>query len=124
MLDYLDLNKRARKSREKEQKAHALEQRKEIQEQALSAARQVVMYFGVFIGVLLSEAVHDLGTGRHIKISLTVGKVIVSALIALIVVPYVYEKLRPESPFIVQFGLFVQNGVFWSFILNLIGKTF
>ncbi len=107
MFDYLDLNKRARKSREKERKIYALENGKEIQEQALSAARQVVMYFGVFIGVLLSEAVHEFGTGRHIKISLTVGKVIASALIALIVVPYVYEKLRPESPFIVQFGLFV-----------------
>ncbi len=110
MLDYFNLNKRAR----------TLEKIEETP--VLSTLRQIAMYFGAFIGVLLSEIVREYGSGKHVKLSLSVGKVVASALIAFIIVPYVYEKLKPESPFIVQFGLFVQNGVFWSFLIDLIGK--
>jgi len=43
-----------------------------------------------------------------------------------VIIPVVFEKLsvRPDAPFIVRFGLFVQNGVFWQVIIGSIGKTF
>jgi hypothetical protein len=89
----------------------------------LSVTRQLLMYLGTFIGVLLSTAVAHFRTG-NIDLTITVGEVLVSALIALVIIPLVYEKLNlnPGAPFIVQFGLFVQNGVFWHVLIDSIGS--
>ena len=40
-------------------------------------------------------------------------------------IPVVYEKLQlnPGVPFVVQFGLFVQTGVFWHIIIGTIGSA-
>jgi hypothetical protein len=89
----------------------------------LSVTRQLLMYLGTFIGVLLSTAVAHFRTG-NIDLTITVGEVLVSAVIALVIIPLVYEKLNlnPKAPFIVQFGLFVQNGVFWHVLIDSIGS--
>jgi hypothetical protein len=89
----------------------------------LSVTRQLLMYLGTFIGVLLSTAVAHFGTGST-DLAITVGEVLVSAVIALVIIPLVYEKLNlnPKAPFIVQFGLFVQNGVFWHVLIDSIGS--
>jgi hypothetical protein len=89
----------------------------------LSMTRQLLMYLGTFIGVLLSTAVTHFRTG-NIDLTITVGEVLVSAVIALVIIPLVYEKLNlnPKAPFIVQFGLFVQNGVFWHVLIDSIGS--
>jgi hypothetical protein len=89
----------------------------------LSVTRQLLMYLGTFIGVLLSTAVAHFRTG-NVDLTITVGEVAVSAVIALVIIPLVYEKLNlnPGAPFIVQFGLFVQNGVFWHVLIDSIGS--
>lgn len=162
MLDYFDLNKRARKTwgkvakispevREKlasnlERLATEIEPappKKEavgilkeasetIREEALpsvpaglSAIRQATMYLGIFIGILLSTAVSEFKNTGEINVTLTVSKVVIAAIIAFMVVPQAYEKINanPDSPFIVQLGLFIQSGVFWSVTIELIAET-
>jgi hypothetical protein len=90
----------------------------------LSVTRQLLMYFGTFIGVLLSTAVAHFRSG-NLNLTITAGEIIMSAVIALVIIPLVYEKLNlnPGAPFIVQFGLFVQNGVFWHVLIDSIGSV-
>jgi hypothetical protein len=90
----------------------------------LSLVSQVLMYLGIFIGILLSTAVTHFRSGNA-DITITLGEVVVSAVIALVIIPVVYEKLQlnPEAPFIVQFGLFVQHGVFWHVLIDSIGSA-
>jgi hypothetical protein len=89
----------------------------------LSVTRQLLMYLGTFLGVLVSTAVAHFRTG-NVNVTITVSEVVVSAVIALVIIPLVYEKLmlNPKAPFIVQFGLFVQNGVFWHVLIDSIGS--
>jgi hypothetical protein len=90
----------------------------------ISAIRQVAMYFGIFLGVIFSFTVSQFREGMDFELSITAGKLLVSAIIAILIIPTVYEKLNlnPKAPFIVQFGLFVQTGVFWNVTLDLISK--
>lgn len=90
----------------------------------MSAVRQLVMYVGVFVGVLFSTAVNHFRTGS-VDITITLGEVVASSVVALVVIPIVYEKLNPnpKAPFIVQFGLFVQHGVFWHVLIDSIGNA-
>ena len=92
-------------------------------EPGISVAHQLVMYIGTFIGVLLSTAVTHFRSG-NVELTITVGEVALSAVIALVIIPLVYEKLmlNPRAPLIVQFGLFVQNGVFWHVLIDSIGS--
>lgn len=92
-------------------------------EPAISMAHQLVMYIGTFIGVLLSTAVTHFRSGT-LELTITVGEVALSAVIALVIIPLVYEKLmlNPRAPLIVQFGLFIQNGVFWHVLIDSIGS--
>ena len=90
----------------------------------ITLIHQILMYLGTFMGVLLSTAVTHFRYGNA-DLTITVSEVILSAVIAFIIVPLVYEKLivNPKAPFIVQFGLFVQNGVFWHILIDSIGST-
>jgi hypothetical protein len=90
----------------------------------ITLVHQIVMYLGTFMGVLLSTAVTHFRFGNT-DLTITLGEVILSAVIAFIIVPLVYEKLmlNPKAPFIVQFGLFVQNGVFWHILVDSIGSA-
>jgi hypothetical protein len=89
----------------------------------ITLVHQIVMYLGTFMGVLLSTAVTHFRFGNA-DLTITLGEVVLSAVIAFIIVPLVYEKLivNPKAPFIVQFGLFVQNGVFWHILIDSIGS--
>jgi hypothetical protein len=89
----------------------------------ITLIHQVLMYLGTFMGVLLSTAVTHFRFGNA-DLTITLGEVVLSAVIAFIIVPLVYEKLivNPKAPFIVQFGLFVQNGVFWHILIDSIGS--
>jgi hypothetical protein len=90
----------------------------------LSILRQVLMYFGAFVGVLLSSAIMQFRSGQ-IGPTISITEVIVSAVVALVIIPVVYEKLNlnPDAPFIVQFAIFVQNGVFWHVLIDSIGSV-
>jgi hypothetical protein len=89
----------------------------------LSVTRQLLMYLGTFLGVLVSTAVAHFRSG-NVNVTITLSEVAVSAVIALVIIPLVYEKLmlNPKAPFIVQFGVFVQNGVFWHVLIDSIGS--
>ena len=88
----------------------------------ISPTRQLLMYIGTFIGVLLSTAVTHFQSGI-VDLAITVGEVAFSAVIALVIILLVYEKLmlNPRAPLIVQFGIFVQNGVFWHVLIDSVG---
>jgi hypothetical protein len=87
-------------------------------------SRQVTLYLGTVVGVLFSSAIMQFQVGKLGALNITVTAVILSAIIALIIMPNIYEKaVKPNAPFIVQLGLFVQQGVFWSVLLTSIGKT-
>jgi hypothetical protein len=134
MKEYFNLNERARKAwnnngtavtglPEMVSKTGCQVQGNPVEMQAqLSVAYQVLMYVGTFIGVLLSTAVTHFQSGN--TLTFTVGEVVISAVIALVIIPVVYEKLQlnPGAPFIVQFGIFVQNGVFWHVLIDSIGS--
>ncbi len=96
----------------------------------LSPSKQVVLYFSVIVGVFLSDTVLHQQSGIAFCINslfgeISFGKFVISAIIAITIMPNIYEKLRvdPNSPFICQIGLFVQNGVFWSVLLSAVGKS-
>jgi hypothetical protein len=87
--------------------------------------KQLTFYLGTIVGVLASSSIMQFQAGKVAMISLTVTAVILSAIIALVIMPHIYEKaVKPDAPFIVQFGLFVQEGVFWAVVLTSIGKAF
>lgn len=94
----------------------------------MSVWDQIIMYFGVVLGVVFSSAVQQFkpGSDVNLKETVTLSTLLVAALVALVIIPLVFQKLsiRPDAPFIVRFGLFVQNGVFWQVIVSSIGKTF
>ena len=89
----------------------------------VTLTNQIIMYLGTFIGVLLSTAVTHFRHG-NLNLTMTLGEIVLSAVVALIIIPVVYEKLKlhPETPFIVQFGVFVQNGVFWHILIGSVGS--
>ena len=134
MKEYFNLNERARKAWNNgtgvtglpevvsETGCHHQENPAEVPTQ-FSLAHQVLMYVGTFIGVLLSTAVTHFRSGN--TLTFTLGEVVISAVIAFVIIPVVYEKLQlnPEAPFIVQFGIFVQNGVFWHVLIDSIGSV-
>lgn len=86
----------------------------------LSFGKQAVMYLGVLIGVFFSAAIEQFKKGENINISLSFNTMIISVIVAFIIMPLIYEKLRlnPEAPVLIQFGIFVQNGVFWQVIFS------
>jgi hypothetical protein len=90
----------------------------------LSILRQVLMYLGAFVGVLLSSAIMQFRSGA-LNPAISIPEVILSAVVAFVIIPVVYEKLnlKPDAPFIVQFAIFVQNGVFWHMLIDSIGSV-
>jgi hypothetical protein len=83
------------------------------------------MYLGIVIGIFFSTFLHQLESGQEIIFTFHLTNLIVSCIVGLLIIPVAYEKLKikSDSPFIVRFGLFVQNGVFWQVIVGSIGKT-
>ena len=137
MLKYFDLNNRASKAwiqisqTTKEIRTEAEGEVKRVEEirqiapsVKLSPISQILMYLGIFIGVLFSSVVNQFAKGDSFSITINIGILLISTIISFTLIPIVYEKLKlnPGAPFIVQFGIFVQNGVFWHVIINSIGK--
>jgi ABC-type sugar transport system permease subunit len=82
------------------------------------------MYLGILIGVIFSSVVQQAQKGKTFHLNVTTSMVLTSAVIALLVMPYVFKQsIDPASPFLVRFGLFVQNGVFWQVAVGVAGKV-
>ena len=87
---------------------------------------QILMYFATFTGVMFSSAVMQFEAGRIASITITITTISISFVVAFVIIPIVFEKLRikPETPLLVRIGLFVQHGVFWQVLLGAVGKVF
>lgn len=126
VLRYFDLNKRTTGRQKVKKAVKPLENRVEINGvRKISWWEQILMYFCTLIGVVFSSAVMQYKSGEDVQLNLTVTTVLLSAVIALIVIPVVFEKLsiKPNAPILFRLGLFVQHGVFWSVLLSSIGKA-
>ena len=91
----------------------------------LALWKQMVFYGGTVIGVLFSSSIMQFQAGKTVTLTITVTTVVLAAIVGLILMPFIEKKgIKDDSPFIVQLGLFVQTGVFWSVIFTLIGKAY
>lgn len=91
----------------------------------LALWEQIVFYIGTVIGVLFSSSIIQFQAGKIVTLTITVTTIILAAIVGLILMPFIEKKgIKDDSPFIIQFGLFVQAGVFWSVIFTLIGKAY
>lgn len=124
MLRYFDLNNKAQKDLAMFAKTLPAESAPK-EEGKLSVQQQLSMYLGLLVGVIFSTTVNQFKNGETANLNMDLATIIISAVIALMLVPMVYKNLRVDSkaPFIVQFGLFVQSGVFWNVIVDSLGKV-
>ncbi len=85
---------------------------------------QILLYMGMLIGVILSSVVTEYMSGNAVELKTSISVLIISAVIALVVIPKAFEYLKftPDMPLIGRLGLFVQYGVFWNVLLGSIGK--
>jgi hypothetical protein len=141
--NYFDLNKRAAKSvkriegfpikkkGEKDVGPLSTQEKREPRPAHLKKApkmplwQQLLLYLGIVIGVVFSSAVMQFKSGQPISLNISLTTIFISIIVGLIIIPLAFERLnvKPDSPLIVRFGLFVQHGVFWQVILGLIGKA-
>jgi hypothetical protein len=84
---------------------------------------QLVMYGGTVIGVIFSSYVLQFVPNSEGVIQFSLTTLLISAVIALAIMPIIYEKaVKRNAPFLAQLGFFVQHGVFWSLLLEAISK--
>lgn len=125
MLSYFDLNNRIHREEGSVKAFEVLSKGMKLDEKKLiSAGQQVLMYLCLFAGVLLSKAINQFQKGESVDLSLNMGALILSAAIALVLVPKVYELLRvyPKASLLLQISLFFQTGVFWNVIIDAAAK--
>lgn len=125
MLSYFDLNNRIHREEGSVKALEVLSKGMKLDEKKLiSAGQQILMYLCLFAGVLLSKAINQFQKGEGVDLSLNMGALILSAAIALVLVPKVYELLRvyPKASLLLQISLFFQTGVFWNVIIDAAAK--
>jgi hypothetical protein len=87
--------------------------------------QQGIFYLGTVIGVLFSSSVMQFQAGKIVSPNFTVISILLSAVIALVLMPVIYQQaIKPDSPFIVQLGLFVQAGISWSVLFTVAARAF
>jgi hypothetical protein len=94
-------------------------------EGAMSVAEQLVTYAGCLVGVVFGASVRRAGAGVVAAPQITWASMIVSAVIALAILPVAFERLSipPRSPLLFRIGLAVQQGVFWQVLLDAAGRV-
>ena len=126
-MKYFDLNDRVQKGLKNNggvlEKTPMTDPSEDPKPPVLSLPHQLLMYVGTFLGIVFSTAICQFRSGS-VNLEFPVGEIILSAVIAVVIIPLVYEKLmlNPRAPLIVQFGIFVQNGVFWHVLIDSIGS--
>lgn len=87
--------------------------------QEISLFQQILLYFVVVLGVVLSEAVAMARTGGPIRIALNRPWLVVASVVALIVFPAVWREIgaMAETSLLVQMGMAAQGGVFWGVVM-------
>ena len=81
--------------------------------------QQLLLYFVVVLGVVLSEAVAMARSGAPIRIELSRPWLLVACVVALVVFPAVWHEIgaMDEASLLVQMGMAAQGGVFWGVIM-------
>jgi hypothetical protein len=94
-------------------------------ESGMSVGEQLLIYAGCLVGVLFGASVRRAGAGSAAVPQITWATTIVSAAIALAILPAAFERLavRPRSPLLFRIGLAVQQGVFWQVVLDVAGRS-
>lgn len=115
LLDYFDLADRAVRSGAVDASTEA----------AMSTGEQLLIYAGCLVGVLFGATVRSGGAGTVAVPHITMASVVVSAVIALAILPVAFERLaiRPRSPLLFRVGLAVQHGLFWQVLLATAGRA-
>jgi hypothetical protein len=110
-MDYFDLNARPRP-------------RAAAPSAELSIGEQLVMYLGTVIGVLGSSALAKYRESGAVAFDFNWAVLGITLFIALVIFPSVYKRADVDAtaPFLVRFGLFVQNGVFWDALIGGLGQ--
>lgn len=82
------------------------------------------MYLGTLLGVLITFVFKD-GLKEFDPSKLSWATFLAACLISLVIIPSVFAKVQVDSkvPFVVRFGLCVQNGVFWQVLFDAAGKS-
>ena len=103
----------------------------------ISPFKQIILYFALVFGVFFSDILMQFRIDNKVDIfqlfaPSQLGRLIICSLIAIAIMPSVYQKLVASTtgsrfdntgePFIIQFCIFFQNGVFWSYIFSSAGK--
>jgi hypothetical protein len=126
-VKYFDLNDRIQKGLKNnggvEKNPELTDPSEDPKPSILSLPHQLLMYVGTFLGIVFSTTICQFRSGS-VNLEFPIGEIILSAVIAVVIIPLVYEKLmlNPQAPLIVQFGIFVQNGVFWHVLIDSIGS--
>ncbi len=86
------------------------ETRRQTAKNKFSTIKQITMYVGIFFGVLCSNVLLSYEKGEILDFSniISVSNIIISFIIAFVILPVVYQKLRlkQNTPFLIQFALF------------------
>lgn len=90
----------------------------------MSIMEQVLMYIGTVLGVVTSFVFKD-GFNKFDPTGLSWSTFLAACLISIVIIPAVFAKVQVDSkvPFVVRFGLCVQNGVFWQVLMNAAGNS-
>jgi hypothetical protein len=85
----------------------------------LPLVQQLLLYFVVVAGVVLSEAVAMARSGAPIRIDVSRAWLIVACVVALVVFPAVWHEIgtMDEASLLVQMGVAAQGGVFWGVLV-------
>lgn len=126
ILGYFDLNKRIGRKENEVTSIEMVIPVEDVSKEQIPLKEQIIMYVGVVIGVLFSPVVEQFKSGKIISLNIGIYYVAIAAIVALVIIPVVFEKLnvKANSPFIVRLGLFVQNGVFWQVLIGSISSSF
>jgi hypothetical protein len=92
---------------------------------SLDAKQQIIMYAGILVGVLFSNSINVYTKSGVLGFNMSIIQFIFSMIIAIMIVPSVYSKLsvQSDSPFLVQFGFFVMNGITWQVVMGAVGQA-
>lgn len=83
---------------------------------------QLGLYIATFIGVVFHNPILIYSKTGVANIDISFSIILLSLVIALIIMPIIYEKFGSihGKPFIFQFSIFVTYGFLWQFLLSSI----
>lgn len=123
ILQYFDLNQHAHLRKVASSSSTGIFAPPKAKPAELPVWKQLILYAGVALGVLFSTALKQFQASGVASLNITPTLVLLSLFIALVIMPAVYKQtMKVEGPFLIQLGLCVQQGVFWSVLFTAIAN--